>query len=387
MEPKESAANPLKSESCAKDMIQLEPQAIPGGLASANALPPTSPQHGQGSSTDRGASLLHCYYRTKPKELYAVSLKGNSCGDDMIQRVAPGSPEGLESAKGQPPAYPRQFESNAGDRTAHQISTGSSAAEGSILLKSTVDHEQAYDSSTFPTSCTLRKNDKGRYILSGACSLCCQTFRAAGCVCKNKVRPRKSHSGVRQEIIQHAQMHDAVDYMPQPDLNAMNLHWTRSQDMTSTGTPISSQRLPPEETSTGTPISSQHVPQDASALHCYYNASDLRNRSVSAFCVGCASWKRTTEFRRGASTCNACLQIPCSACGRKKQQHLYRTGDVYNFLNKKITLAVKDVANWDGGSEDRNTSSTKENIAVSAVALDVEYTRARQPFGELKEGA
>ena len=50
-------------------------------------------------------------------------------------------------------------------------------------------------------------------------------------------------------------------------------------------------------------------------------------------------------------------------------------------------LAVKDVANWDGGSEDRNTSSTKENIAVSAVALDVEYTRARQPFGELKEGA
>ena len=37
--------------------------------------------------------------------------------------------------------------------------------------------------------------------------------------------------------------------------------------------------------------------------------------------------------------------------------------------------------------EERNTRHTKENIAVSVVALDVECTRAHQPFGGRKEGA
>ena len=50
-------------------------------------------------------------------------------------------------------------------------------------------------------------------------------------------------------------------------------------------------------------------------------------------------------------------------------------------------LAAENVARKEQNMEERNTIHTKENIAVSVVALDVEYTRARQPFGELKEGA
>ena len=50
-------------------------------------------------------------------------------------------------------------------------------------------------------------------------------------------------------------------------------------------------------------------------------------------------------------------------------------------------LAAEHVARRERNSEDRNTRHTKDNIAVSVVALDVEYTRARQPFGGPKEGA
>ena len=121
-------------------------------------------------------------------------------------------------------------------------------------------------------------------------------------------------------MIQHARSHGAVGYTPHRNLDEMRLDWTRSQDVTSTGTPISS----------------QHVPQVASPLPCHYNTSDRRSLNGSTFCVDCETWKRTTEFRRGASTCSTCLRIPCSACGKKKRQLEYRTGDVYNFLTKKI---------------------------------------------------
>ena len=50
-------------------------------------------------------------------------------------------------------------------------------------------------------------------------------------------------------------------------------------------------------------------------------------------------------------------------------------------------LAAEHVARRERDLEDRNTGHTKENIAVSVAALDVEYTRGRQPFGEPKEDA
>ena len=142
-----------------------------------------------------------------------------------------------------------------------------------------------------------------------------------------------------------------------------------------------------DEASTVTPISSQLVSRVASPHHCSYKASDLTTRRGSAFCVDCAEWKRTTEFRRGASTGNTCLKITCAACGSLLQQDKYRREDVYNFLNKKIMLAAEHVARRERDLEDRNTGHTKENIAVSVAALDVEYTRGRQPFGEPKEDA
>ena len=206
MEPEKSAAKSLKGESSAENMIQLVPRAIPRGLASANALPPTSPQHGQGSSDDRGASPLHCYDRAEPEEPYTISLKGDSCEDNMIQLVPPGIPEGLESAKDLPPASPRHGQSSSDDRGAHQVSAESSAAGGSNLLKSTVDHEEAYDSSTFPISCTLKKHAQGFYILSGACCLCGQTFRATGGVRKSNGRMERwrDHNSCHDRMIQHA---------------------------------------------------------------------------------------------------------------------------------------------------------------------------------------
>ena len=144
---------------------------------------------------------------------------------------------------------------------------------------------------------------------------------------------------------------------------------------------------PEESAAISLRVRSQNVPLAATPLPCYYDTSDPRSSEGSAFCVGCAEWKQTTKFRRGASTCKTCLKIACAACGKNKEQAQYRTEDVYNFLNKKITLSAEHVAERERGSEDRNTRRTKENIAASVVALDVKYTRARQPFGGPKEDA
>ena len=180
-----------------------------------------------------------------------------------------------------------------------------------------------------------------------------------------------SHAGVQEKIIQHARAHGAVGYTPHRNLDKMRLDWARSQD----------------EASEVMPVTSRHMPLAAPPLHDYDDASAPRNLKNTTFCVGCAEWRWSIEFRRGASTCKTCLKIACAACGEKKEQAKYRTEDVYNFLNNKLTLSAEHVAKRERGSEDRNTRRTKENIAVSVVALDVEYTRARQPFGGPKEGA
>ena len=59
------------------------------------------------------------------------------------------------------------------------------------------------------------------------------------------------------------------------------------------------------------------------------------------FCTGCARWRQTTQFRRGAIACRTCQKIPCAACGKDATETQYRTQDVYNFLNKQINALCR----------------------------------------------
>ena len=136
----------------------------------------------------------------EPKESAATSLKGESCAEDRIQLVPPESTGGLESAKALSPTSPQHSQSSFDDREAHEVTTESSAAGGSNLLTSTMEHEQAYDTSTFPISCALKKHALGFYILDGACCLCGQTFRGFGTVCKGKVLPGVVTPAFRQRL-------------------------------------------------------------------------------------------------------------------------------------------------------------------------------------------
>ena len=108
--------------------------------------------------------------------------------------------------------------------------------------------------------------------------------------------------------MQHARTHGAVGYTPHRNLDEMRLDWVRS------------------------PSEASEVMTDASAS---------RDRKNTTFCAGCAKWRRTTQFRSGASTCRTCLKIACAACGKNKKQTQYRTQDVYNFLNKRINALCR----------------------------------------------
>ena len=138
--------------------------------------------------------------------------------------------------------------------------------------------------------------------------MCGKTFRAVGDMYKGRVRPRTGHARIQHDIIEHARTHGAVGYTPHRNFDKMQLDWDRS------------------------PGEAPEVMADASAS---------RNRKKTTFCVGCAKWRRTTQFRRGASTCGTCLKIACAACGKNKKQTQYRTQDVYNFLNKKINALCR----------------------------------------------
>ena len=135
----------------------------------------------------------------EPEESAATSLKGESCAEDRIQLVPPGFTGGLESAKDLSPTTPQHGQSSSDDRGAHQVTTEASGAGGSNLLNSTMEHAQAYDASTFPISCSLKKHAQGFYILSGACCLCGQTFRAVGTVSKSTMLRWNNHSTVQKK--------------------------------------------------------------------------------------------------------------------------------------------------------------------------------------------
>ena len=193
----------------------------------------------------------------------------------------------------------------AEDIEADQITAPSSAASGSNLLNSTTEHGETFDVDTFPISCFLNKDDRGVYTLSGSCYLCSQTFRAVGSVVKGKVQPWNSHARLQHNILQHARTHGAVGYTPHRNLDEMRLDWVRS------------------------PGEASKVIADASAS---------RDQKYTTFCAGCAKWRRTTQFRSGASTCKTCLRIACATCGKSQKQTRYRSQDVYNFLNRRINI-------------------------------------------------
>ena len=60
-----------------------------------------------------------------------------------------------------------------------------------------------------------------------------------------------------------------------------------------------------------------------------------RYRKNTTFCTGCAKWRRTTQFRSGASKCKTCLKIACTACGKSQKQTHYNSADVCRFLNRR----------------------------------------------------
>ena len=147
---------------------------------------------------------------------------------------------------------------------------------------SKTEHSETCDVNTFPISCFLGKDARGVYTLSGSCCLCSQTFRAVGCVVKGNVLPWNGHARLQHRIVQHARTHGAVGYTPHRNLDEMRLDWVRS----------------PAETS--------EVMAAASASG---------NQKKTKLCAGCAKWRRTTQFRHGASTCRTCLKITYPAQG------------------------------------------------------------------------
>ena len=159
----------------------------------------------------------------EPKESAATSLNDGSCAEDRVHLVPPGFTGGLESAKHLSPTTPQHGQSSSDARGAHQVTTEASGAVGLNLPNSTMEHAQAYDTSTFPISCALKKHALGFYILDGACCLCGQTFRAVGTVCKGKVLPWSCYTRVQKKIIQHARTHGAVGYTPHRNLDKMRL--------------------------------------------------------------------------------------------------------------------------------------------------------------------
>ena len=139
--------------------------------------------------------------------------------------------------------------------------------------------------------------------------MCGETFGAANDLSNGKSWRWCYRARAHHKIVEHARTHGVVGYAPTRNRDKTRLDWVRS----------------PGETS--------EFRADARIAP--------KNRKNTTFCAGCARWKQTTQFRRGASTCNTCLKITCAACGRNRKQRWYRTQDVYNFLKRKINALCR----------------------------------------------
>ena len=260
-----------------------------------------------------------------PQESAAISLGNVSRAEDILKLVPSRLRAGPGSAKNPRPISPQHVPGKYDDVGAGQVTAASSAASGSNLLNYEVEHSETSDVNTFPISCFLERDTRGSYTLSGSCCLCGQTFRAVGNVVKGNKNRWGNHARLQRNIAKHARMHGAIGYTPHRNLDKMRLDWTRSQD----------------EASDVMPVTSMHRPLATIPLHDDDGASAPKNRKNTTFCVACAEWKWSIEFRRGASTCQTCLKIACAACGENKKQAQYRREDVYNFLNKKINALCR----------------------------------------------
>ena len=271
--------------------------------AAVDALPATERRHPAVARVEqRGRKRSRNAEATEPEEPTAISLRGVSRAEDISKLVPSKLQAGRESAKVSRPKSPQHVPGKYDDVGAAQLTAQSAAAGASNVPNSSTEHKETSDVSTFPITCTLEKHARGFYIVSGVCHLCDKTFRCAGSVYSGKVHRWNNFTCLHRRIIKHARTHGAVGYTAYRNLDKMRLDWIRSPD----------------------------------------EASEVVDReNHTRFCAGCAKWRRTTQFRRGASTCNNCLQIACAACGNAKKQTQYRSQDVYNFLNRKINARCR----------------------------------------------
>ena len=223
------------------------------------------------------------------------------------------------------------------DVEAAQITTQSAAAGGSSVRNSSMEHKEAYDIKTFPIACTLKKDARGAYILSGVCRLCPKTYRCTSGVHKGKAQAFDNRDLHR--ITNHARQHGAVGYTPHRNLDDMRIDWV-PEKTTAFCTGCAKWRWR-TQFRRGASTCSTCLKLARAVQSPRGTPEGIDRKSTTTFCAGCAKWRRTTQFRRGASTCSTCLKIACAACGKNKKQTQYKTQDVYNFLNKKINALCR----------------------------------------------
>ena len=267
---------------------------------------------------------------------------------------------GLGSSKDPRPKSPQSVPGETGDVEADHITTTSSAANGSNIIQAEMGSSETFDVNTFPISCLLEKDARGLYTLSGNCCLCGQTFRAVGRAGNGKFQPWNNHARLHHNIIKHARTHGAVGYTPHRNLDEMRLDWVRSpvgpseimadasasadqKNTTFCASCTRWRRTTPFRRVASTCRTCLKItcaaPGEASEV--IPDASASGKQTNTTFCAGCAKWRWTTQFRRGASACRTCLKITCAACGEDKTETQYKTQDVYNFLNKRINTLCR----------------------------------------------
>ena len=290
----------------------------------------------------------------------------------------------MESARDQQPKSQQHVLGKSDDDEAVHVTVQSAVPGGLNVPYPSIKHQNTADISTFtfPIACALEKHARGFYILTGVCRLCDKTFRASGGIYQGKAQPWSTHSRLQQQIMKHARTHSAVGYTPHRNLDKMRLDWvqlpskssesmadasaSRNREVTTFRASDSIYRGKTQPWSTHTRLEHKIIEHGRTHVTAGYTplinldrkrldrvrppsessivmaeASASTHGEITTYCAGCAKWRRTSQFRRGANTCNTCLKIACAACGKEKKQMQYRSQDVYNFLNKKINALCR----------------------------------------------
>ncbi|CAE8691586.1 unnamed protein product [Polarella glacialis] len=88
----------------------------------------------------------------------------------------------------------------------------------------------------FPVACSLTKDERGVYTLSGACRICGDTFRAIGSVSSGKVLPFNTHAGTQTQMAAHAkECHGMAGWTCHRKLDeedpSQRLRWTKGDSL------------------------------------------------------------------------------------------------------------------------------------------------------------